>query len=540
MKKAFLYSSFLILRFSFTYAQPVIDLNPPVKSVTVYQSGAVITNETKVSLQGGKTTVVFHGLPSRIDVQSIQLASTGDLTILSVSSHEDYLNMNKKIGKIRLWQDSLDGLNENLEKVKNGIDILEDSKKMLDNNRTVGGVNTGTTVTNLKPMYDYYVHQVSHIDDSLITLKKKKKILDAKIQKIEKGMYEWRSQTDTLTSEVEAIVSSDLAQSVDFKLSYLTYDAGWGTLYDLRVKGTKDPAQLAYKANVYQHTGEDWTNVDLTLSTANPRVSQTAPELMPWYLRYYTPYNYAYSNGAGAPSMAKSQMAQQRSADIAQEDKPVYQNKLVENTTSENQLAVVEFHIEVPYSLPTDNKAHTVEIKNLNINPIYRYRSVPKLDEAAFLMADITQWENLNLLPGEVNVYYSGAYVGKSYLNTQNTSDTISFSLGRDKKIVVKREKVKDFSATKWIGASKSQTFGYTISLHNGHNDTLSVELLDQVPLSTDKDIVIELIDKGAASFDVATGKLKWKITLAAGETRKLTFSYSVKYPKDKTIENLW
>ena len=181
-----------------------------------------------------------------------------------------------------------------------------------------------------------------------------------------------------------------------------------------------------------------------------------------------------------------------------------------------------------------------MEIKNLNINPVYRYRSVPKLDEAAFLMADITQWENLNLLPGEVNIYYSGAYVGKSYLNTQNTSDTISFSLGRDKKIVVKREKVKDFSATKWIGPSKSQTFGYTISLHNGHNDSLSVELLDQVPLSTDKDIVIELIDKGGASFDIATGKLKWKITLAAGESRKLTFSYSVKYPKDKTIQNLW
>ncbi|HXB12741.1 MAG TPA: mucoidy inhibitor MuiA family protein, partial [Bacteroidia bacterium] len=302
MKKVFLYFSFFIFHFSFTNAQPLVDVTPPVKSVTVYQSGAVVTNETKVSLVNGKTTVVFHGLPSRIDVQSIQLASTGDLTILSVSSHEDYLNISKKIGKIRLWQDSLDALNENLEKVKNGIDILEDSKKMLDNNRTVGGVNTGTTVTNLKPMYDYYVHQVSHIDDSLITLRKKKKVLDSKIQKIEKGMREWRSQTDTLTSEVEAIVSSDHDQSVSFKLSYLIYDAGWSTLYDLRVKGTKDPAQLAYKANVYQHTGEDWSNIDLTLSTANPRVSQTAPELMPWYLRYYIAYSYGYANGAGAPA----------------------------------------------------------------------------------------------------------------------------------------------------------------------------------------------------------------------------------------------
>jgi hypothetical protein len=149
MKYFIIYFSFTIFHYSL-FSQTTLDLTPPVKSVTVYQSGAEVTHETKASVGTGKTTVIFHSLPSRIDIQTIQLATTGDLIILSVSSHEDYLNINKKTGKIRVWQDSLDELNESLEKVNNGINILEESKKMLDNNRTVGGVNTGTTVTNLK------------------------------------------------------------------------------------------------------------------------------------------------------------------------------------------------------------------------------------------------------------------------------------------------------------------------------------------------------------------------------------------------------
>jgi len=521
-----------------------VDLSPQVNKVTVYQSGAMVTTLAKATLSAGRTTVVFHGLPSRIDAQSIQLASTGDLTILSVTNHQDYMNARKKMGRMKEWQDSLDVLNENLERVKNGIDILNDSKKMLDNNRTVGGVNTGTSVTNLKPMYDYYVHQVTHIDDSLIQLNKKQKNLDARIAKVQVEINEWRRNTDTLTSEVEAMVSSDQAQSVDFSLSYLTYDAGWYPNYDLRVKDLKDPTKLVYKASVYQHTGEDWNNIDVTLSTANPQVNQTAPVLNPWYLQFYAPMPYNAAPQAsgvydGSPNM-RGARSDAEAYTVERKVELNYKNKLVANSTSENQLAVVEFHIDVPYSLPSDNKPHTVEIKNYDLNPIYRHRCMPKLDQSVFLMADITQWENLNLLPGEVNIYYAGGYVGKTSINTSNPSDTLSFSLGRDKKITVKRERVKDFSATKWIGATKQQTFGYTISLHNGHSDTLSVEVYDQLPLTTDKDIQVELVDKDGGALDPTTGKITWKVLLNAGETKKLTFSYSVKYPKDKTIQNLW
>jgi uncharacterized protein (TIGR02231 family) len=538
MKKSIL--GLLLAAVTIANAQNTIDLNPAVKNVTVYQTGAVVTHEVQTSIPSGKSTVIFHGLPCNIDKQSIQLVSTGDITILSVTSYEDYVSESKKNVKTKRWQDSLEVLSDALERVKDGITILDAGKSLLDNNRTVGGANVGTSVANVKGMYEYYVHQVTHIEDSLILLRKKQRGLESKIAKIQNEMMQWKNKADTLASDIEALVSADHAQDLGFRLSYLTYDAGWSAMYDLRAKDIKHACQLAYKANVYQHTGQDWANVDLTLSTSNPSVSQTAPIMNPWYLQFQSAYGYGTAssyNAAPAPSVAGVYQEDMKSEALVNNN--VYKQSIVSNTVSESQLAV-EFHIDVPYTLPSDNKPHMVEIKKYDLNAIYRFQSIPKLNQSAFLMADITHWDELNLMSGEVNIYFAGAYVGKSYINTQNLTDTLSFSFGMDKKIIVKRDKAKEFCSTKWIGSTKTQTFAYTINLHNTHTDSLTIEVYDQVPLTTDKDIEIVVLDKGNADLVPETGKLTWKIKLAPGEARKLTFSYSVKYPKNKPLQNLW
>jgi hypothetical protein len=138
----------------------------------LYQNGALVTHEGEAMLEAGKTTVVFHGLPSRIDKQSIQLSSNGDITILSVTSHDDYMSISRNSSKVKKWQDSLDIINEEHEATKNNIAILWEAKDLLKNNRTVGGTQTGTTVMAVKSMYDYYIKQMNIIEDSLRLLSK--------------------------------------------------------------------------------------------------------------------------------------------------------------------------------------------------------------------------------------------------------------------------------------------------------------------------------------------------------------------------------
>jgi uncharacterized protein (TIGR02231 family) len=181
-----------------------------------------------------------------------------------------------------------------------------------------------------------------------------------------------------------------------------------------------------------------------------------------------------------------------------------------------------------------------LEVKQYTLPAYYHYLCIPKMEQNVFLLAGITKWEDLNILPGEVNIYYAGAYVGKSFVSPENASDTLNFSLGMDKKMVVKRTKTQLVTSTKWIGSNKTETFGWEIELHNSQQDTISIEVTDQLPVSTDDNIIVAPIDLGGAKLTDATGKLTWKVTMTAGATRKLTFTYSVKYPKDRVVQNLW
>jgi len=524
-------------------AQTTVDLTPPVKKVTVYIRGAVVTHETPAEIPAGKSTVVLHGLPTSIDRQSIQLSTTGDITILSVTSYTDYLSDAKKNVKTKKWTDSLNILKDELEKLHNQEDIISDGKKLLDNNRNTAGANNGTNAATVKAMYDYYVHQVTKIDDTLMFMDRKIRTLNGKLNKIRDELYEWRSHSDTISSSVEAIVTSTSAQSLNFRLAYLTYEAGWSPVYDLRAKDVKHNPELTYRANVYQHTGDDWNNVDLTLSTSNPDVSQTAPTLDPWYLTIQPDYGYNnYGRKSRAYNEAPAPAAQMEKANDSSNGlgtvNQVYKEQTVSNTTVESQLTA-EFHIDVPYTLPTDGKAHLVDVKQYDLPTTYRYATVPKLKQNVFLMADVTHWETLDLLSGEVNLYYSGAYIGKSYISTDAPLDTLSFSLGMDKKINIKRERNKELTTVKCINENNTQSFGYTITIHNLHTDSVKVMVYDQLPVSEDKDIVVEPGDLSNAKKEEGTGKLTWAVPMAGGETKKLTFSYTVKYPKNKVVQGL-
>ena len=165
---------------------------------------------------------------------------------------------------------------------------------------------------------------------------------------------------------------------------------------------------------------------------------------------------------------------------------------------------------------------------------------MPKLDKDAFLLAGLKGWESLNLLPGTSNVYFEGAYVGQTVLDpASNTSDTLYVSLGRDKRIIVKRETVRDFTSKKVIGLNRKEEYGYEINLRNTKTEAIDIDVEDQIPLSRNSDIEVELIDKGDANYDVESGKLLWKLKIGPSETKKLRFRFSVKYPKNKQVSGL-
>lgn len=207
-------------------------------------------------------------------------------------------------------------------------------------------------------------------------------------------------------------------------------------------------------------------------------------------------------------------------------------------TQNENDLNTT-FNIDLPYDIASNGKPNSVSLQEHTIPAHYQYMAIPKLDPDAFLMADITDYEKLNLLAGEGNVIFENMYVGKSFLNPGSTNDTLNLSMGRDKQIIVKREKVADLTGTKFLGSNKKQTFTYEIKIRNGKKDAIGLLLKDQYPVSTNKDMEIELLQSDGASINKETGMLSWQLKIAPGETKKIRISYSIKSPTDKVLENI-
>ena len=314
-------------------------------------------------------------------------------------------------------------------------------------------------------------------------------------------------------------------------------------MYDLRAKSIKDPIQLLYKAQVWQTTGIDWKKIKMSLSSGNPNQSNEAPLQQAWFLRYQTNrleevVVQGYRATSNTYTLNDAVKKEYKYTDTTDTDGE-FDNGIDDYTQiSESQLNVT-FDIDIPYDILSNGKAHSVALKEIKIPASFKYYAVPRVEKEAFLLAEIVDYSKYNLLKGEANIIFEGMYVGKTQINPSQISDTLNLSMGRDKKISISREKVADKSGTKFLSSKKEQTFTYDITVRNNKKETAKLLLKDQYPLSSDKEIEIELLQSDGAKVNAETGILTWDLDLKPNETKKIRISYRVKYPKDKVIDNL-
>ena len=204
-------------------------------------------------------------------------------------------------------------------------------------------------------------------------------------------------------------------------------------------------------------------------------------------------------------------------------------------TFVENQ-TTVEIQVAEPYSIKTNGERTLVDLKTYDIPAVYRYTAIPKLDKDAFLIAEISDWSQYSLLEGESNLYFEDGFVGRSILNAAALQDTLQVSMGRDRSIVLQREKVDQFSKKRTIGANVTETRGYEISLKNNKSQAVTLLVKDQIPVSVNSSIIVTPGELSGGKLDPLTGIVTWEITLAAGAQQKLSLQYEVKYPKTERI----
>ncbi|GAA4280308.1 DUF4139 domain-containing protein [Gaetbulibacter aestuarii] len=196
----------------------------------------------------------------------------------------------------------------------------------------------------------------------------------------------------------------------------------------------------------------------------------------------------------------------------------------------------VEFEIDRPFTVPSDNKTYAVDVAQYEVPADYKYVSVPKVEASAFLTASINDWEKYNLLEGEANLFFENTFVGKSVLDVRYATDTLQLSLGRDKNISIKREQQTNFSSKKFIGTKKEEIRAWQITVKNNKQQTIPIEIHDQIPVSTRDEITVEVVDKSRGVVNPETGEVIWNLELKPADTKELDLKYAVKYPKYKRL----
>ncbi|NVJ48019.1 MAG: mucoidy inhibitor MuiA family protein [Cytophagia bacterium] len=196
------------------------------------------------------------------------------------------------------------------------------------------------------------------------------------------------------------------------------------------------------------------------------------------------------------------------------------------------------YDIELPYDIPTTGKPETVDIQTKSIEASYHYSTSPKIKENAYLVAEIPDWENLKLLDGESNLYFENSFVGKSLIDNNIGTDTLSVSLGKDEGIIVNRERLKQFEKQKFFGNKKREERKYKITIVNTKSSKAAINIFDQIPLSAVSYIKVSINSLGGADYNEETGLLSWSLELKAGEKRELEFSYEIDCPVGTNIDS--
>jgi len=314
-------------------------------------------------------------------------------------------------------------------------------------------------------------------------------------------------------------------------LSYFVNNATWVPNYDLRVADLNKPVKLHYKADIYNNTGENWDNVKMILSSGNPNLGGVPPALTSQVLGLQerqdnsNGYTYDFDND-------KKFLSNNSVLDGVFESTQTVQGFDQKNTS-------FEFVIPTRLKVAANNQAQNVDLLQFDLKGSYQYFAVPKMDKDAFLLTRVTGWESLNLLIGDANIYFEGTFLGKTHIDPTTTSDTLSVSLGRDKGVVIERNKLKEFCSSNFSGSKKKEVIVYEILVKNNKKEAVQVQIQDQIPVASNKDISVEVTNISGARFIENSGKLIWDKTLAPGETLKLRIEYEVKYPKDKILNGL-
>ena len=503
-----------------------------VKEVSIYRRSATVIRVGIAKLEAGRNLAYIAGMTNTADAGTFLLKFPPTVKAVNMQLvHIDDVEL---------------GEEKESEKIQERIAEL------------AYRVNTGNMMAELRKTNSNFSYRT---DISLDAQEEYLKKLPEELDKLHKEVTELTKAQELLNKELEEVkkeeekplimveLITENAEEVPFLLQYQETSANWTPKYEVRFNGTDKPLAVSMKAKISQSSKEDWKQVKVTLFSGNPVQTDAIPELKSTWLSFYEPpqpvpaspmmgfmgMNMAASMAAGSAQAMSASSAPAMTMMNMDAMKQMSAMQTEEATVSEEE-SMTAFELPNLRDVLSDTSGNLADLKNFSVDAKYHVLCIPKMSDKSFMTAEIisTDWP---LPPAKASVYLKDTFAGEFYVDSYSETDTFNLSLGNDERLKVVRTELPRKTQEALLKNQKKTQYAYKISILNNSSDSVNVKVLDQIPVSTEKTIVVETSDLSGGKLSEESGELSWELSAESKKETVLNVAYSVAWPKDKRLQ---
>lgn len=501
-----------------------------VEKAILYQNSAQVFTQSKVILQPGNNEVHIKGVSQNINSQSIVIGGLKDASVNQIQFMTDYLVVPEKQKELKEVEQKLAKVLLEKSKLTNANAALDTEKDLLQKNQLIASQENNASLEKLKQYASYYRERTESINNQQYDIKLQLEDVIGRQNALQKQKNQLEAQLTENRGVIKVNLFAEEAMTTQLKLNYQIYNAGWNASYELRAEEANQPISFLYQAEVYQHSGSNWDNVDLYLSTGSPRNNMYAPQLPPLFLNFLVERN------------LQGRVSGVNSESELDEVVVVGYGTAAKSSSSPNRAERIEtqastvFHLGKNQSLVSSPTSSKKTIEKKQVDARFVYETTPSVSNDVFLKAYIKNWEELDLVKGEAKLYLGDTYAGTTQINTSIPEEELSISFGVDESISVERKEVKSNQSKTFFRNQQIVSKNYSIEVHNTKSSAIDIVIKDRIPVAQNSDIKVEDVELNNGELEDHTGLVTWKTKLQPKQKWTTNFSFSVKSPKDKHI----
>ncbi|MEG4107299.1 mucoidy inhibitor MuiA family protein [Microcoleus sp. S13_C5] len=538
-------------------------LDTSISEVTVYTDRALVTRRGTVALAGNERELAIASVPATLETESVRATGAGTVAVRLLGVRTETVFSSEPVGdrtaeltqQIQELQTQRRGINDKITARRIQLKFVEDlSEKSVGffsssiAKQQVGLNETGELLNFLGTNYLKYVSAIAQHE-------KQQRELDSQIQALQQQLQQVKTPHSQQSFNIIVAIEPSGSGNFDLEVYYVVRRANWTPLYDLRVNTTNNQINLNYLAEVNQNTGEDWTGVALTLSTAKPGMGTLPPKLQPWFidivhprsarsrqilmkptrptagaemerdymeLEMETEAQFAMMAGDGAAAAPESIAAQTAIAQVSKEG------------------GTVSFQVGGNTNIPSDGTPHKVTIFSENYPFKPEYIAVPRVVSFAYLQAVVVNpLTGATLLPGKGNIFRDNTFVGSVQLENVSPGQEYKLNLGIDEGLKIERELVERQVDKKLIGQQRRTSYAYRLNVTNLHQVQVHLTLQEQLPVSRNEQIKVRSTLTNPKIVAGEMGRLEWIMSLPPQAKQELYYQFVVEHPPDLTVTGL-